>query len=170
LKGISDSALENLIGIEAEVSFVKWSKELPLFADIDAYCRSKGFVLNYFTPGAAFHYDLPDHRLTAQGSVLMGDVLYFRSPESIAGGVKDGRWDASFLARTLALYLVYGNHEFAFVLLRQAVKKGLLNERDALHVEAMKLIKQRSGYGGRMSYRVIRHLRKVLRLPAGLDF
>ncbi len=170
LKGASDEFMDHLIGIEAEVSYVPWAKGIPLFGEVDAFCRSKGFGLCNLTQPGQYHYSVPDSRLDALGYVVSGDALYFRSPEQVVQRILDKRWELSRLPVALTVYLAYGNTEFAYVLLQEAVKAGLTKVTDSIYVNTLDLICRRSGSGKLFSYRVIRQLKRTLRVPMGLDF
>ncbi len=79
--------LDDTIAVELEVEFVEQYVKQPLFADVDAFMRSKGFQLRglrrtYWRAKAA-------HSHSAGGQIIHGDALYFRpqrlrSPQGLA--------------------------------------------------------------------------------------
>lgn len=80
LQGAGDY-LDSALGLELEVEFVSLYVDQPLFADVDAYVRQKGFELfdlNRFWAGRS---TLGPHA-SRRGQVVYGDAIYFRSIES----------------------------------------------------------------------------------------
>jgi FkbM family methyltransferase len=164
--------IDNCIGIESEVSYVSWAEGLPLFGDVDSYCKSKGFILTRLSPTANFHYLLPDKRLEGHGLVFSGDALYFRSPYSIIELVKTKKWNINKIIIAIALYLSYGNFEYAFILTDEAVKENFFRPDDFIVKEAFRLISIRSGWKKSLSITTLKNIKKVLRISSepGLDF
>ena len=72
----------------------------------------------------------------------------------------------------IATYLTYGNFEFAYVLIDEAIKGKLLSENDPLAQEAFGLIGQRSGWNKKMRLSTLKRIKKLLRSkpPDGLDY
>lgn len=170
LKGASESMIDNLIGIEAEVSYVPWAKGIPLFGDVDSFCRSKGFSLSNLTQPGIYHYALKDRRMESLGYVMSGDALYFRTPEQVLERIQSGKWNISKMPIALAIYLAYGNSEFAYILLESSVNAGIIKKEDKLYFDTMSLIKLRSGSGRLFSYKVVRQFKRTFRVPMGLDY
>jgi FkbM family methyltransferase len=171
LKGAGD-LLDTCIGIEAEVSYNRWAEGLPLFGDVDSFCKSKGFILCRLSPPACYHYIVPDKRLEAHGITFSGDALYFRSPYSIVELIRSNKWNIEKIPAAVVTYLTYGNFEFAYVFIEQAINEKLLNENDELVKEAYRLIGQRSGWNKIMGLSTLRRIKKLLRAksPDGLDY
>jgi len=171
LKGAGD-LLDTCIGIEAEVSYNRWAEGLPLFGDVDSFCKSKGFILCRISPPTCYHYIVPDTRLEAHGITFSGDALYFRSPYSIIELIRSNKWSIEKIPAAIATYLTYGNFEFAFVFIEEAINEKLLNENDELVREAYRLIGQRSGWNKMMGLSTLKRIKKLLRTksPDGLDY
>ena len=171
LKGAGD-LLDSCIGIEAEVSYSRWAEGLPLFGDVDSFCKSKAFLLCRLSPPTCYHYILPDIRLEAHGITFSGDALYFRSPYSIIELIRSNKWSIEKIPAAIATYLTYGNFEFAYVLIEEAIKEKLLNGNDELVTEAYRLIGQRSGWNKMMGLSTLKSIKKLLRAksPDGLDY
>lgn len=162
--------IDSCIGIEAEVSYAPWGQGLPVFGDVDRFCRESGFVLTALGPLFSYHYLLPDPALESHGVTFSGDALYFRSPARVLELVADGRWKAEKIVKALSIYLAYGSAEFAHVLLRGALDRELLSRSDRRVAICEELIAQRSGFGKMVPYRTIRRLKRLLGLPLGLDY
>ena len=62
LKG-GTKIIQNCIGAELEVSFNSWAKGLPLFGDVDAFMKSKNFLLSKISEPTNYHYLLPFKRI-----------------------------------------------------------------------------------------------------------
>jgi FkbM family methyltransferase len=171
LKG-AGHMLDSCIGIETEVSYVHWAKGLPLFGEVDAFCKSKDFTLTRISPATNFHYLLPDKRLEAQGLVFSGDALYFRSPYAIIELVKLKKWDVQKIITAIAIYLSYGNFEYAYILVEESLIEKFFQKDDNVIKEAHFLISQRSGWGKTFGIRSLKNLKKILRISeqAGLDY
>lgn len=165
------SLLDTCVGIEAEVSYNSWAKGLPLFGDVDAFCKSRGFILCKLSPPAHYHYILPDRKLEAQGIVFSGDALYFRDPYFIIESIKTGKWQKEKLFPAAAMYLAYGHYEFAYVLLDEACRSRLADAQGPAIKEAMGLISRRSGWKRSFSIAFMKRLKKLCRVasPEGLD-
>ena len=171
LKGAGD-LLDTCLGIEAEVSYNRGAEGLPLFGDVDSFCKSKGFMLCRISPPTCYHYIVPDTRLEAHGITFSGDALYFRPPYSIVELIRANKWSIERIPAAIATYLTYGNFEFAYVFIEEAINEKLLNENDELVKEAYRLIGQRSGWNKMIGLSTLKRIKKLLRAksPDGLDY
>lgn len=124
LKG-SESLLDGVIGVMAEISFVESYKERPFFADIDAYLRARNFAF----------FDLIGHHcmgrarspITAQhlpglfplyGQLVEGHGVYFKDPIDMeARGLDIGGLSKEKLLKLVCFAEVFGQIEYAFELL-----------------------------------------------------
>jgi FkbM family methyltransferase len=162
----SSVILDKCIGIESEVSYIKWAKDLPLFGDVDSYLQSKGFHLSRLVNPGTYHYILPTSKLESQGIPFSGDVLYFRDPYSVVELVKRGEWDISKVTNAIGLYLVYGHVEFAYILTEEAVKHLWIDNKSLKYSIVQDLIEQRSGRQMTRYKRWIhRKLRRIFKIP-----
>lgn len=69
--------LESVIGVELEVEFVHQYVGQPLFADVDAFMRSRGFSLRGLRR-SLWRQDAP-HTHSFGGQLVHGDALYLRN-------------------------------------------------------------------------------------------
>jgi hypothetical protein len=84
--------VSQLLAIRSEVEFAPIYKDQPLFADVDAELRAKGFMLARFPQlhawrrGTKVRNDrwAPGPIPLSEGQLIHGDVLYFRRPELMA--------------------------------------------------------------------------------------
>lgn len=98
------SLLDDCLGVEAEVMFDQLYVGQPLFADVDAYLRSKGFTLwrldslAHYTDNpsdrlmhqAAVHYEHRTvHHQAGDGRLVWGNAIYFRDRETVAHSSRD---------------------------------------------------------------------------------
>jgi hypothetical protein len=77
----AEELLKHVTVLEIEVEFIEIYKKQPLFADIDAFLRARGFVLHRFLgmAGRTFKLMLWKNDLTAAMSqVLWSDAVYVR--------------------------------------------------------------------------------------------
>jgi FkbM family methyltransferase len=68
--------LDNTIAVELEVEFVEQYLGQALFADVDAFMRSKGFTLRGIR--RTFWRHKAEHRHASGGQLIHGDALYLR--------------------------------------------------------------------------------------------
>ena len=154
----AEELLDSCIGLEVEVYFNHLRNNNPLFGDVDKYCREKGFTLIELRKPGYRHYLLPSSQLESKGFIAASDALYFRLPSDIVEFVHSGKWGIERIAVASSLYLAYGNYEFAHILIEDAVDRSLISREDHLYQSIRALIRQRSGYGGLLSYRSIKRL------------
>jgi hypothetical protein len=72
--------------------------------------------------------------------------------------VEEGKWDRQKIYKAVVLYLAYNQHEFAYILLKLAEEKRLVQPTDASFSAAMKAIEDCSGYNRSFLYYKIRRL------------
>lgn len=68
--------LDRTIAVELEVEFVEQYVDQPLFADVDAFMRSKGFTLRGLR--RTYWRTKVDHLHAGGGQIIHGDALYLR--------------------------------------------------------------------------------------------
>lgn len=85
-----------LLCIRSEVEFAPLYKDQPVFADVDAELRSKGFMLARFPQMHAWRRGTrvrndrraPGPAPLSEGQLIHGDVLYFRRPETMSNATE----------------------------------------------------------------------------------
>ena len=77
LEGADDSLRQSVLGIQVEIEFAPMYLEQPLFADVDAFLRSRGFTLYDLS---RYHVSRAAHgaSLATRGQLLWGQALYLR--------------------------------------------------------------------------------------------
>jgi len=101
-----DALLKSLLGVRVEVSFRAFYREQPLFGDVDAFLRGRGFELFLLSRTNLRHAparaDLISRRVTAYGQ-----ALYFRDGTGL---------DSPRRTRLLGLLLAFAYFDLAFLL------------------------------------------------------
>jgi len=115
-KGARRCLSDNLVAVRTEVSFLPIYKGQPLFAEVDQYLRTFGFVPMRFLE---FHEWRRDTKIKyphfskkdipiSYGQMIHGDVLYMRSPESYKDNI-----DIENLIRLGLIALCYEHYDQA---------------------------------------------------------
>jgi len=127
LQGAERCLRESLLAVELEVEFTELYTGQPLFADVDAFMRERGFVL-FDLGNLLYHKWRRSHHIGGhKGQLLAADALYFRSPESLAGLVgSTSEWEV-LLARFWAVCAVYGYTDLAFETALDLIENGCLS-------------------------------------------
>ena len=121
----------SLMVIEAEVEFIHLYKNQPLFADVDNFLISNGFLL--FDLGNLLmlkrgRYGFHRER---KGQLIAADALYFRSPKNLLELVRKGdiKNSSHLIIQYCGVCAVYGYRNLALEAL------NLLKEHDAIEAE-----------------------------------
>ncbi|MFC1641293.1 FkbM family methyltransferase [Myxococcota bacterium] len=157
-------ALEQVLAIKTEVSFIPMRKRQPLAGDIDAFLRERGFILMDFRAPAHWrrssrvvHPQLARDGIPySRGQLAQGDYLYFRDP----GRIPSEDFPASI--RAAALAMTFGFFDHANVLLgRPAVAERL---RHGYGIEPELCVREASLAFGRRVWagEFITHLRRIV--------
>src|SRR5262249_34589828 len=110
LEGASDTLDTRVFGVEVEVEFAPLYVGQPLFSDVDALLRSRGFQLfdlrhSYWKRTSGARYGGP------KGQLVFGDALYFKTEEAFAeqlGRLPDDDARRVKLLHALSIALLYG--------------------------------------------------------------
>ena len=118
----AEGTLRTTLGVQAEVEFAPMYVDQPLFADVDAFLRGRGFQLfdlsRYHVRRAASDAGIP-----TRGQLLWGHALYFREDRAL---------DPPMAARLAVLAGLLGFPDLAATLLtRLAASAGSREERRA---------------------------------------
>jgi FkbM family methyltransferase len=130
LEGASTVLREALLGLRLEVSFIPLYQNQPLFGDVDALMRSRGFALcrlercgsSAFGPSTdagPFSVTLEDAR------PAWADAVYVREAPLPAGA---GRWRGTDLANLACYTLANGVGSVGLDILFEALDRGYLRE------------------------------------------
>lgn len=170
----------SLLAVQAEVSFVEFYKKQPLFADVDAFMRSKGFVLFDLLPSRAYRFDgehshgqlrrhlnIIKNRNDISRRLIEGDALYLRAPEAVLAGGK-----AADVLKLFIILLLYRFLDEALWLAEAARKAGLVSAAE--EVALVDLVKaaapkpgllQRADRVGKWARRIAKALGLLRRKP-----
>jgi len=113
----SERLVREALGLELEVTFLdRLVPDKPLFGEIDAWCRERGFRLVKFFDAGDLHYALDDQRFEIGGVLYGANALYVRLPHDLVDGIKAGKWPFEVIWRAVLIYLAYDQLELAWTL------------------------------------------------------
>ena len=138
LQGLEDRHWQDVLAVQSELHFVEFYLGEPLFHDLDAFMRSRGFMLfdflpvrKYRTNGVARHFFLKRdlgiarNRHDISCRITGGDAFYLRPPAQVlASG------DRTAVLRLMAILLIYRCLDEALWLLQEAAAKGIFSPDD----------------------------------------
>lgn len=99
----ADQTLEQCLGLEIEVEFLRMYEDQPLFGDICAFLDTKGLEFIDFT--SFNRWERSDYR--GLGQCVFGDALFLRSPENVVSRLKNGQFGLNGIKRYLAVLRIY---------------------------------------------------------------
>lgn len=122
IRSAPDLVGQSLLAIRSEVEFAPLYKDQPLFADLDAELRAKGFMLARFLSqhkwrrGDRTRGDrlAPGPVPLTEGQLIHGDALYFRRPETMSAANES---DQDKLIHLALLAYAYGHLDISAVVL-----------------------------------------------------
>ncbi len=119
-------ALQSTLGLELEVELVPLYEGEPLFGEVDAFLRAKGFELIDLRP-TYWRRETAQRVAGTLGQLIFGDVLYMVSPAEFARRLQAVSPDrAAHLLRCARLCCaVYGLQDWAMVYNGVAAELGL---------------------------------------------
>ncbi len=162
-----------LLAVQAEVGFVEFYKRQPLFADVDAFMRSQGFIMFDLLPSRAYRFDgershgqlrrhlnIVKNRSDISRRLIEGDALYLRPPEGV---LASGKMDS--ILKLFIILLLYRFLDEALWLAEQARKAGLIDgTQEASLIDVVKSaapqpsLLQRADWIGKWSRRITKKL------------
>jgi hypothetical protein len=159
--GVFDSSL---VGIRTEVSFFELYKDQPLFAEIDTYLRTRGFVAMRFIEMHDWRRLTSSKREDAKnceiahsnGQLMHGDVLYLRHPEDLETATEGG------IIRLIRLALVaacYGHFDHAHAIFSRAKIKDYCQESG---FDALASLLKTAAHESRWSQRLLRSMKRMV--------
>lgn len=132
LKGAND-ILNNVVGLESEVSFASIRENQPLFHDVNKYVTQLGFQLLDIK---GYYWRRRDTNFygNIKGQIVVGDAIYFRSPESICDrpGIDERKIVASFL-----LFIAYGYFDIGERLYILAKQRNIITEEVGKEIDSL---------------------------------
>lgn len=108
--------LSHAIVVEAEAAFVPLYRDQPLFCDLHAFMRSRGFAFHRFmdVAGRCYRPFCPSDHSLPLSQPLWADAIFVRDP------LKVGRWsDCDLLIGSVVLHELYGSFDLALRLLAE---------------------------------------------------
>jgi FkbM family methyltransferase len=98
LQGAESQLRDSVVGVQAEVEFAPMYESQPLFADVDAYLRPRGFQLFDLSRYRVRRTSLPTAS-PLRGQLLWGHATYLRDHKLIES--REMREDLAFVAASL---------------------------------------------------------------------
>lgn len=134
--------LDRLLTIRTEVEFAPLYKDQPVFADIDAVLRGKGFMLARFPQLHAWRRGTrvrgerraPGPAPVSRGQLIHGDALYIRRPETLSAESGAG---SDQLIRLALLCYAYGHLDLTAAILLEAPVVERLQTTAAISASAL---------------------------------
>jgi FkbM family methyltransferase len=136
LQGAGNTLREKVIGVEVEVEFTPIYRDQPLFADVDAFMRERGFLLFDLRP---CYWKRAAGRAIGgpRGQIVWADALYLKGGDALAAMMAavppDQRRSKALKAITISL--LYGYHDYALELARQSGEA--LGDADRRAIESL---------------------------------
>lgn len=114
LEGAQRTLDAGVIGVEVEVEFAELYREQPLFSDVDAFLRSRGFQIFDLRP--VFWKREKGRALGGpKGQLVSGDALYLRPASDLAAAAarRGESGSRDYLLRAVTIAALYGYLDFA---------------------------------------------------------
>ena len=145
LRSLEDAHWSDLLAVQTEIEFIEMYKGQHLFADVDHFMKSKGFILYYLLPvrsyrsdGDETHYHLKKYldylkkhlgidrnRRDISCRPIAGDAFYLRPlPEVLATR------DIGLFSKAFLILLIYRCLDEALWLVETGHQQGLLSRAD----------------------------------------
>jgi FkbM family methyltransferase len=139
LKSMRDEHWGDLLALQVEVEFIDYYIGQPLFADVDAFVKSKGFLLfdllsnRYYRvkDGETNHYlkkylniHLNRHDISCR--MVAGDALYMRPPEAILANA-----DVIVCAKYFTILVAYRCLDEALWFIEEMQDRKIIDHADA---------------------------------------
>ena len=142
-------SLQELLGLEVEIEFLKMYKNQCSFDEINDYLLKNDFEFIDFTSLTRWERDTSKNSL---GMLIGGDALFLRSPEFVFSKYKD---DSEKLAAYLSICLIYKRYDLIFLTIK------LFNLEESVDFlrfyQISKLLRRRLNYADRLS-RISNHI------------
>lgn len=117
-----ENFIDSVSGLDVEVEFLEVYKKQPLFGDVDAWIRSKGFIL--FDISKIFGKRLTvSEELDSNGQLVWGDALYFKDVNHIFSKSRDEGYCFEALLKLVAIADLYGVPDYSLYVLKKAAEK-----------------------------------------------
>jgi FkbM family methyltransferase len=173
LSGLKPEDWSELLAVQAEITFIERYKGEPMFRDVDALMRSRGFIMfdllqvrKYRTGGTERHHYLKKYLGIARNRrdiscrTVAGDALYFRPTEEI---LESG--DRTRILKMLLVLLAYRCLDEGLWLIEESGKREIFTAAetesliDVIRAHAPRPLPwQRTGWIGNAARKVLRKL------------
>lgn len=121
-----EKTLESVFAVESEIWFTRVYQGQPLFADVDATLRARGFELLDLARSNYFKTKGSERTGRARGRLVAGDALYFKDLAS--GGPYPPFDNMVKISKAIAVLVRYGIFDHAVELSTWAKLHGIFDE------------------------------------------
>jgi FkbM family methyltransferase len=135
LQGAARSLSSCISGVEVEVEFSQIYRGQPLFADVDAYLREKGFILFDLRP--CYWKRAGGHRLGGPyGQIIWADALYLKAFPALCDATQSMEPLArkGKILKAISISLLYGYFDYALHVVRESTE--VFDEAERATIEA----------------------------------
>jgi FkbM family methyltransferase len=141
-----ERTLAGAAGVEVEVEFLPLYEGQPLFADVDAHLRARGFELFDLN---RVYWRRPASRAAGRGQLVFGDALYFRSAERLLSSAPDA---GARVGKAVLAAAAYGYVDYARMLIEKGAERRLFTAgQDAAARRTLERARVDSGRLARLS-------------------
>jgi len=136
LEGARHALSSSVIGVEVEVEFAPIYRGQPLFADVDGFLRSLGFVLFDLRP---CYWKRESGRALGgpRGQIIWADALYLKSIPALAAVTPqlDPAAPKAKILKSIAVALLYGYCDYAIEIARTSGAALSDDERNTIETQ-----------------------------------
>jgi FkbM family methyltransferase len=129
-----ENLVDSALGVEIEVEFIELYKRQPMFSDVDAWIRPRGFIL--FDISRVYSKRVCVSELVeTKGQLTWGDALYLKDIESLfaAGGVNAPVLRTKQVLKLAAIADLYCRPDYSLYVLKSAANRtGYLGDYSEL--------------------------------------
>ena len=176
LQGGRSKMLPQVFGVQLEVEFIEKCQGQPLFRHVDEFMAAQGFVLMDLRRQFWKRKKFLDY--VGKGQMVFGDVLYFRSIESLKDNLamlKDVDFRKSKIYKSVLVCMVYKIFDYAVDVAQMAFERQWLSKEELDHiVQSIKsCVRLNDGIyfpGRQLAYKVAWRLAEMLQPKSFLGF
>jgi len=140
LKGANDILLDNLVGLEIEVSFAEIYINQPLFSDIDIFLR-ENYKLQLWDLNSQYFLfkNINNARFNNKGRLMWADALYLRPIEDIEIWLQkfDNNIAKQKILSLIGITSAYGYNDYILTLLQNKKVTKLFNQHELNSLKLM---------------------------------
>lgn len=117
-----ENVVDSVLGLEIEVEFIEVYKNQPLFGEIDAWVRSKGFILFNIIKVYNKRLTIPEE-VESYGQLTWGDALYFKDVNHLFNESNGAKFYTTQLLKLAAITDLYCRPDYSLYVLERAAQE-----------------------------------------------